>query len=499
MKNQEPASLPGKTANGLPLEGRLTHANGSSESADALRSTPMARAGSSVVHRETVYRRLLGSADALAVLFAMALSNMLFGNDRLELGALVVPVLFVGVAKAIGLYDRDAYLLHKATLDELPRIIGVSNFAALGIWLADGTVITGTIDRPQLVVLWIMLILGILVARSLARVMARAISPVERCLFVGDQDAADEFRERLALTHDAKAEMVACLEVGKPSTSASTPTGVIDRIKRAVEQREVDRVVMAARQATSPELIDAVRRLGGNSLKVSVVSDTAQIVSSSSELDRLSGMTLFGIRRFEITLSSRLIKRAFDLVGSIVCLVLSAPVLAVTVIAIRLDTPGPILYRQKRAGRHGEPFEMIKLRSMVRDAEERLDEVQHLNEAEGVFKMDDDPRVTRVGRIIRSLHIDELPQMLNVLRGEMSLVGPRPLPLEEDSRIEGWHRRRLDIRPGVTGPWQVLGSSRIPVREMVKLDYKYVADWSLWNDIRIVLLTFGHVARRGGR
>ena len=227
--------------------------------------------------------------------------------------------------------------------------------------------------------------------------------------------------------------------------------------------------------------------------------NVARLVNTSVELDRLHGITLLGLRRFEMTLSSRMIKRTFDLVGSSLALVLCAPLLIATWIAIKLDSRGPALFRQLRAGRHGESFEMLKFRSMVEGADEQKEELRHLNEADGVFKIADDPRITRVGAWIRALHIDELPQLFNVLRGEMSLVGPRPLPLDEDRRIEGWHRRRLDLSPGITGPWQILGSARIPVREMVKLDYQYVADWSLWNDIRIVLLTIGHVARRRGQ
>jgi lipopolysaccharide/colanic/teichoic acid biosynthesis glycosyltransferase len=135
---------------------------------------------------------------------------------------------------------------------------------------------------------------------------------------------------------------------------------------------------------------------------------------------------------------------------------------------------------------------------MVDGAEHQREGLMHLNQADGVIKIADDPRITRVGRVIRRLHVDEIPQLVNVLRGHMSLVGPRPLPLDEDRRIVGWHRRRLDLRPGITGPWQVLGSSRIPVSEMVRLDYQYIADWSVWNDIRILLLTVPRVIRRRG-
>jgi len=175
-----------------------------------------------------------------------------------------------------------------------------------------------------------------------------------------------------------------------------------------------------------------------------------------------------------------------------------AGVLLATAIVVKLDSPGPILFRERRAGRHGAPFSMLKFRSMVEGADEQKDDLRHLNEADGVFKIAQDPRITRAGRLLRPFHLDELPQLANVLRGEMSLVGPRPLPLDEDSRLEGWHRRRLDLRPGITGVWQVLGSSRIPVREMVRIDYQYVANWSLWNDIRILLLTVPQVVRRRG-
>jgi lipopolysaccharide/colanic/teichoic acid biosynthesis glycosyltransferase len=159
-----------------------------------------------------------------------------------------------------------------------------------------------------------------------------------------------------------------------------------------------------------------------------------------------------------------------------------------------------LIFRQRRVGRHGERFALLKYRSMVVGADAAKDEVAHLNEgATGLFKIPDDPRVTKVGRFLRKWQLDELPQLVNVLRGEMSLVGPRPLIPEEDSRIVGWYRRRLDVPPGMTGHWQVLGSSsQIPLDEMVKLDYLYVANWSLWGDIQLLIRTAGFLARRRG-
>jgi len=196
--------------------------------------------------------------------------------------------------------------------------------------------------------------------------------------------------------------------------------------------------------------------------------------------------------------SSLTVKRGFDVVGSTLGVIVLAPVLMLIALAIRIDSPGPVLFRQRRAGRDGRAFKMIKFRSMIDGAENQRAALAHLNEADGIFKIRRDPRVTRVGRILRRYSLDELPQLVNVLLGDMSLVGPRPLPLDEDRRIEGRHRRRLELRPGITGPWQLLGPTLVPLSEMVDLDNRYIAEWSLWTDIRILLATIPHIVGRRG-
>jgi len=193
------------------------------------------------------------------------------------------------------------------------------------------------------------------------------------------------------------------------------------------------------------------------------------------------------------------LKRVLDIAGALFCIVALAPLWIAIAIAIKADSPGPVLFRQPRPGRNGRVFEMIKFRTMIRDADARKLAVLHLNDAApGLFKISGDPRVTRIGRFLRSTSLDELPQVINVLAGTMSLVGPRPLLLNEDALIRGRWRQRSTIRPGMTGVWQVAGASRIPIHEMVKLDAGYVDGLSIWGDLKILAGTVKHVVRRQG-
>jgi lipopolysaccharide/colanic/teichoic acid biosynthesis glycosyltransferase len=233
-------------------------------------------------------------------------------------------------------------------------------------------------------------------------------------------------------------------------------------------------------------------------VKVSIVPSVFEVVGSAVEFDELGGMTALGVRRPGLSHSSAVIKRATDIIGSALGLLVLVPFGLLVALAIRIDTPGPVFFRQPRIGRSGRVFQMIKFRSMVATAEEQRANLESLNESAGIFKLSNDPRVTRVGRLLRQTSLDELPQLINVLLGEMSLVGPRPLLPEEDRQVEGPHRTRLHLSPGMTGPWQVLGPLRPPLGEMVKLDYLYAANWSLWSDIKFILRTVPHVFGRRG-
>jgi exopolysaccharide biosynthesis polyprenyl glycosylphosphotransferase len=267
-------------------------------------------------------------------------------------------------------------------------------------------------------------------------------------------------------------------------------------VRDLVDALRVDRIIIAPRsdQADVTELIRLAKSAG---VQVTLLPRMLEVVGSSVHFEDVDGLTMLGVRPFGLSRSSRVLKRAFDLVCTTIGLIFVGPAIAAIALAIRLDSKGPVFFRQIRVGRDGRPFHIMKFRSMVVDAEQQKERLRALNEVGGgMFKISDDPRATRVGAVLRRTSLDELPQLFNVLRGEMSLVGPRPLVTDEDELVRGLDRSRLHLTPGMTGPWQVLGS-RVPMQEMVGIDYLYVANWSLWLDLKLLLHTARHVLRRG--
>ena len=455
------------------------------------------------MRRDALFRRLLLVADVLAIVGAFALTIGLSSRDlRLTWGAiLAVPILLVA-AKITGLYDRDEMLIRKTTLDEAPKLFQLATLCALVMLLRGTLVVRGALDRHEVLLLWLTLAAMLILFRAFARGAALRIAPPERCLFIGDESLSGTICAKLTGHCGVKAEVVAHLDLDQaaPWSTDAFSAPRLGEISKLAESMDVHRAIVAPgwRGAEQEAILNLVRTLKAVGVRVTVVPRLLEVVGSSVEFDDLHGVTLLGVRRFDLTRSSMAVKRVFDLVGATVGLVAVAPLMLAIAIAIRLDSRGSVFFRQQRVGRYGNHFDMLKFRTMVVDAEEMKESLRHRNEAqEGLFKIAEDPRMTRVGRFLRRTALDELPQLLNVVKGEMSLVGPRPLVLDEDRRIEGWDRRRLELMPGMTGPWQILGPARVPLSEMVAMDYLYVANWSLWTDVKILLRTVPHVF--GGR
>ena len=460
--------------------------------------------------RDAIHRRTLAVADVGSAAIAVLIGVPILETIALNPGALLALPLVLVVGKLTGIYDRDEYLIRKTTLDEVPALFWVATLYTLLIWLGGEMIVGAHFGRAQAVGVWALLLVSMLATRALARYLAEAVSSEERCLVLGDADTATWISRRFDETPGLKARVVARLPLEpEAGSNGHAGNGHADNghggrngggtLELLLEAEQIERAIIAPDGAISNDLLDTTRRLKSLGLRVSVLPRLFEVVGSSVELDDVDGITLLGMRRFGLSRSSQVVKRSFDLVGAGLGLLALAPLLATIAIAIKLDSRGPVLFRQRRMGRNGVPFEMFKFRTMADGAEAQKSALAARNEADGgLFKVKDDPRITRVGRWLRRTSLDELPQLLNVLRGDMALVGPRPLVLDEDSRIEGWRRSRLQLSPGMTGPWQVFGSARIPLNEMVKIDYQYGANWSLWLDVKTLLRTVPFVLGRRG-
>ena len=270
--------------------------------------------------------------------------------------------------------------------------------------------------------------------------------------------------------------------------------GAVNALPGLIEEHGIDEVIITLPWMYHRKIMGVVRACRRRNVSVHIVPDLFQLSLSQVGVDDLDGIPLVGVREVGFARSVRKIKRVMDVVGAAAALTLGLPLFGLIGAAIRLDSPGPVFFRQTRVGLNGEEFKMWKFRSMVQGAEEDLDDLRELNEVEGpIFKMKDDPRVTRVGRFLRRRSLDELPNLWNVLRGQMSLVGPRPPLSSEVSEYAEWHKKRLEVRPGVTGLWQVSGRSLLSFDEQCLLDIYYIENWSLWLDLKILIRTVPRV------
>jgi exopolysaccharide biosynthesis polyprenyl glycosylphosphotransferase len=457
-----------------------------------------------VSHRAVV-RRVLALADALAGAAAVTAGLVLVDPDGRAPGQLLyalatIPVLLV-LLKVYGLYDRDAKRISFSTVDDVPGIFHAVLLWVLALWavlkLPDG-------DKLVLVQAVAVLVLGLVSVfflRAATRRLVRRLAAPERVVVVGGGTEAALLVRKIHAHPEYAVDVVG--HVARGNGGRALPGGVpclgtLGDLRDVCREQGAERVIMAVPELDGSGLTDLVREANEDQVKVTVVPDVVDVLGPSTELDDVEGMTMLGISPPRLSASSRALKRTLDVVVSAAGILLLAPLLPFVALAIKLDSPGPIFFAHERLGRDGRRFRLFKLRTMVLDAEAQSAALREQSSHRAWLLLERDPRVTRVGRFLRRTSLDELPQLWNVLRGEMSLVGPRPMPPDVDRHITGWGRRRLELTPGLTGLWQVLGRTAIPFEEMIKLDYVYVTNWSLWGDVRLLLRTaFVVLSRRG--
>jgi exopolysaccharide biosynthesis polyprenyl glycosylphosphotransferase len=277
------------------------------------------------------------------------------------------------------------------------------------------------------------------------------------------------------------------------------PLGAPEDLAGVLRRTQPDELVMAEGELEERTVLDVVETAHRLGVRVRIAPTTTDLLVQRGEYVPGQGAPLFELRPPVLTGTDWATKRVFDIAVSVLVVVLGFPLWLLIAVALKLDTRGPIFYVDRRIGVGEREFGMLKFRTMVAGAEAMQDELERRNEAEGaLFKIRDDPRVTRVGAVLRRLSFDELPQVVNVLRGEMSLVGPRPLPLRDYRMLEDWHRRRYHVLPGITGLWQVSGRANLSFDDLVRLDFYYLENWSIWLDIGILIKTIPAVLTRRG-
>ncbi|HEX8855429.1 MAG TPA: sugar transferase [Thermoleophilaceae bacterium] len=451
-----------------------------------------------------VLRRMLLAADALAITGALLLSVLLFGPERslgdAAWGLLLLP-LWILLFKVYGLYERDEKRVSHCTVDDVPWVFHALVVGSLGLWLFYRATPVDKLVFVEGAAFFGFAFVGVLLARFVARELSRRANPPERVLMVGDGPVARLLMRKMRAHPEYALAPVGYLDdgcVAGDGLAGEIPClGKIPDFESVCERMGVERVVVAPTLEQEP-LVDLVRRARGLSLRLTLVPDVMDVLGPSVEIDDVEGITVLGINPPALARSSRMLKRGMDLAISSTALVFALVPMAVIAVAVRLTSPGPALFAQERVGRNGRTFRLYKFRTMSLDAEERTEELRALSSDPDWVLVDDDPRITRVGRVLRRTSLDELPQLWNVIKGDMSLVGPRPLMSVDHAQVSEWGLRRLDLTPGITGLWQVLGRTTIPFAEMVKLDYLYVTNWSLWNDTRLLIRTLPAVLRRRG-
>ncbi len=402
---------------------------------------------------------------------------------------------------AYGLHDRDHDRVGHRTLDDAPAIFHALLGGTLGLWaLLQLTPAEDLTVGQALTFLLLNLVLVLLARAAVRRLLPRARHP-ERVLLVGTGPHAERALRKLRGRPHLGLLAVGYLEDDEVVAGPPLPLprlGVIADFAMVCRTRRIERALVAPTATGDDVVVEVVREAKQQDVKVSVLPPMVDVLGPATELDDLEGITLLGIRTARSVRPAALVKRSMDVVISAIGLLLLLPLLPFVALAIKLDSRGPVFFVQDRMGRAGRHFRLWKLRTMVPDAEARAEELRARSTHAAWLMLERDPRVTPLGRFLRLTSIDELPQLWNVLRGEMSLVGPRPMPLDTDRHIRGWARQRLEVKPGLTGPWQVLGRTAIPFEEMLKLDCQYATNWSLRRDVEILLRTaLVVVARRG--
>ncbi len=388
-------------------------------------------------------------------------------------------------------------------LDKIPRIFGAVNAYIVSFLLLSFLLDTPAMVRGFLVFFWISCIIFILLGRTILQMgMSFAGIPdsmMRKTLIVGSGKVGKELARKLLFHQKFGLTPVGFIdddplysEFNEPELQDLKVLGGLNDLCRILKDFRIEKVIIAFTGGNAEQLLDLASKCNKRGVECSIVPRLFEVITNEIEVNEIGGIPLLRIQEKKLSRIANVLKTVEDYSLVVLALLFLWPVILVTAITIKLDSRGPVFFRHKRVGKNGKCFSCIKFRSMYENAEAMQAELVEEDMGEHgwlCWKKEDDPRVTRVGKWIRKLSIDELPQVFNVLSGKMSIVGPRPHIKEEVAQYKEWHKQRLNVKPGITGLWQVSGRSELPFDEMIKLDLYYIERWSLWQDCKIVMRT----------
>jgi exopolysaccharide biosynthesis polyprenyl glycosylphosphotransferase len=455
-------------------------------------------------------------SDLVALVLAFAVAEAIFwsGSEQspgstdllsesfIFLGTL--PLWIVGM-KLYGLYDRDDEVADHSTSDEIASVFNLITVAVWAFFATSWVFGLASPDQKKLAAFWLLAIAFVSLGRILVRTLARR-RPwyMQNAVILGAGEVGQLIGRKLLHHPEYGFNLIGFVDSApkerRPDLDDLTLVGAPEDLLDVIQRYDVERVIVAFSNESHEDVLDLLRSLKDRDVQVDIVPRLFEVVGPAMQIHSIEGLPVVTLPRLRLSRSSRLLKRTIDLVLAVFLLVLLAPLFAVIAALIKLGSPGPVFFRQVRVGSGSTRFRIFKFRTMSADADERKAELASLNKHARhgdprMFKIPDDPRVTRVGRVLRRYSLDELPQLINVVTGDMSLVGPRPLIVDEDEHVGDWARRRLDLKPGMTGLWQVTGRSEMPFDEMVKLDYLYVTGWSIAGDLKLMARTLPSIWR----
>jgi exopolysaccharide biosynthesis polyprenyl glycosylphosphotransferase len=455
--------------------------------------------------RDFALRRALLAADMVALLLALTLSLVISGsrNAPLKDSLWVLPTLpaWAFLFRTYGLYRRPTRRFEPTHLDDVSSLFHALAIGALGLWLFYKVMPPPRLDFEEVVIFGMLALPLIATLRVGARVVNLRIQGPERVFVVAPLEDVRMLGRKLRNHPEYEMALVGAVTGESASEELDLPLSAsLEAIEALLASRQIDHLVVQLDATYLPQerVVELMRACYREGIRFGAFPKEKLLLLPGVEVNHVEGMGFLSYNPPVLSRTSQAMKRGMDVVVSTLLLVLFALPMALIALAIKLDSKGTVLYRQRRVGKDGERFLLFKFRTMVSGADRMTAELMEKSGDPDWLSIENDPRVTSVGRLLRRTSLDELPQLWNALKGEMSMVGPRPLTELDDQAVRGWERHRLDLVPGITGYWQVLGRTTIPFREMVEIDYAYVTNWSTWQDLKLLVRTVPAVLRRRG-